>query len=223
MPQHVIQRGTNRSVIFGEPSDYALFAEYLMAACERYGCRVHAYVFMSNHVHLVVTPSVEGGVSHVMKLVGVRYVQYFNRKYRRTGTLWEGRYRASLIQLDRYLLTCYRYIELNPVRAGLAKRADDYRWSSYRTNALGDEDPLVTPHETYLGLGATADARRAGYRALVEDGLSNEAIDDIRRATNAGLVLGSKRFRDEVAALLKRRAEPVRFGRRSRSNDALRV
>jgi putative transposase len=223
MPQHVIQRGVNRSLLFAESSDYRFFADCLKTACDRFDCRIHAYVFMSNHVHLVMTPSIEGGVSNVMKLVGIRYVHYFNRKYSRTGTLWEGRYRAALIQLDRHLLTCYRYVELNPVRAGLSKDARDYPWSSYRANALGRRDPLVSPHDIYLGLGQTSDARRAGYRALVGDGLSDDAIDDIRRATNGGLVLGSKRFRDEVAALLKRRAEPARFGHRSRSIDELRV
>jgi putative transposase len=220
MAQHVIQRGVNRSVLFADDSDYCFFAECLKVACDRCGCVVHAHAFMTNHVHLVMTPAGDAGVSNTMKIVGVRYVQYFNWKYGRTGTLWEGRYRAALIQSDHHILACYRYVELNPVRAGLTSHAAAYPWSSYRANALGRDDPLVTPHETYLGLGASPEARRAGYRALVEDGLSDDTLDRIRRATNAGWALGSKRFRDEVAALLKRRAEPARFRRRSRRMDA---
>jgi putative transposase len=152
-PQHVIQRGNNRAVLFATAPDYQFFRDCLKTACEHHGCQIHAYVFMTNHVHLLMTPQTEDGIGKVMQSVGRRYVQYFNFTYGRTGTLWEGRYKATLIDTERYLLTCYRYIELNPVRAGLVAGPGEYPWSSYGANALGRYDPLVTLHGQYLGLG----------------------------------------------------------------------
>lgn len=136
-PQHVIQRGNNRDVIFVAEADYRFYLDKLKDACDRMGCEVHAYVLMTNHVHLLMTPYEENSLGRVMQSLGRRYVQYFNYRYRRTGTLWEGRYRATLIDAESYLLTCYRYIELNPVRAGMVSHPGDYPWSSYRSNALG--------------------------------------------------------------------------------------
>ena len=129
-PQHVIQRGNNRNVIFAEDADYCIYMEKLGEACERFGCRIHAYVLMTNHVHLLITPETEQGISKAMQSLGRQYVQYFNYRYQRTGTLWEGRYKASLLDTTQYLLTCYRYIELNPVRACMVEQPAEYRWSS---------------------------------------------------------------------------------------------
>jgi putative transposase len=223
LPQHVIQRGTNRSALFVAHSDYRFFRECLRTACEEHGCRVHAYVLMTNHVHLLVTPSTASGLGHVMQSVCRRYVRRFNDTHRRTGTLCQGRYKATVVDAEQYLFACYRYIELNPVRAGLVTVPGDYQWSSHRANALGVSDPLVTPHERYDALGPDRRARQAAYRALFEEALPDATLADIRDATNKGWALGSKRFRDEIAARLARRTEPARRGRRPRWNDEIRV
>lgn len=224
MPQHVIQRGNNRCAIFADYDDYVFFRECLRAACERHGCQVHAYAFMTNHVHLLVTPTSDTGVSRVMQSVGRRYVRRFNDRYQRTGTLWEGRYRASLVQTDQYLHACYRYIELNPVRAGLVDRPGNYPWSSHRANALGRYDPIVSTHDVYAALGGNSSDRQSAYRALFRSTLDDDTIASIRIATNKGWALGSKRFRDEIADLLGRRTQPVRCGApKARQNDSMRL
>jgi len=211
-PQHVIQRGNNRHVIFADEADYQFYRDTLVEACDRFGCRVHAYVQMTNHVHLLMTPDSEAGIGKVMQSLGRRYVRYFNYRYRRTGTLWEGRYKASLLDTEPYLLTCYRYIELNPVRAGVVSRPDEYRWSSYRCNALGEPDVLVTPHDLYLQLAEAAAQRRITYRALFRTALEGTAVAAIREATNKAWVLGDGRFRLEIEDLLMRQAAPKSRG-----------
>ncbi len=221
-PQHVIQRGNNRSAIFACHADYRTFQQYLVTACNRYGCWVHAYVLMTNHVHLLMTPRAERGIAKVMQSLGRRYVGYFNALHQRTGTLWEGRYRATLIDSDRYLLTCYRYIELNPVRSGQAVHPEECRWSSYRANALGLRDPLITPHERYSALGADIESRCAAYRALFVTPVDAATLIDIRESTHKGWALGNDRFRAEVTTLLKRRAHPLSKGGDRRS-DAFRL
>jgi putative transposase len=210
MPQHVIQRGNNRAAIFARDADYEFYRECLVVACARYECRVHAYAFMTNHTHLLITPSEPGGISMVMQSVGRRFVRYFNDAYGRTGTLWEGRHKATLVECERYLFACYRYIELNPVRAGLVEKPGDYRWSSHRANAFGTRDPLVTPHPQYRELGVNASARRAAYRAFFGAELDEDLIAEIRSATNTGWALGSSRFRADIGRLLARRARPQR-------------
>jgi len=154
-PQHVIQRGNNRDIIFVADEDYQLYLETLTEACEQFACDVHAYVLMTNHVHLPITPNRSDGISKVMQSLGRKYVQYFNHQYHRSGTLWEGRYKSTLLDSERYLLTCYRYIELNPVRACMVKHPTEYPWSSYGVNVRGDKSELVVPHELYLRLGTT--------------------------------------------------------------------
>lgn len=221
-PQHVIQRGNNRSALFVAPTDYERFRAWLRVACERHGCLVHAYVLMTNHVHLLVTPMTAPGIGKVMQSVGRRYVQYFNRTYHRTGTLWEGRYRAVVIDTDAYLLTCCRYIERNPVRAGMVVDPADYPWSSHRANALGEPDPLVTPHARYRALGPDGASRRAAYRALFRDEVDAATLQAIRAAINTGWALGSDRFREEIARLARRRAAPLPRGRRPPVGQALR-
>ena len=159
----------------------------------------------------------------MMQAAGRRYVRRYNDLYRRTGTLWEGRYRATIVDTEQYVLACYRYIELNPVRAGLAMSPADYRWSSYRANALGVPDPFLTPHDVYDALGSDASTRRRAYRALVGDGLPDSTIEEIRDATNKGWALGSKRFRGEIAVLLGRRTQAAIRGRRAHNTDEIRL
>lgn len=216
-PQHVIQRGNNRNPIFVGENDYIRFREELSDACQRYQCLVHAYVLMANHVHLIVTPGQENSIAKVLQSVGRRYVQYFNCAYRRTGTLWEGRYKATLIDTERYLLTCYRYIELNPVRANMAAHPAEYRWSSYRSNALGQADPLLTPHAEYLALGNDPPKRQGAYRALFDLHLDSHTLTEIREATQKGWALGDERFKDDVERLLDRRTRPLPRGGDHRS------
>jgi putative transposase len=218
-PQHIIQRGNNRQPIFCCDADYCFFREKLTAACIQHGCAVHAYVLMTNHVHLLVTPQTEHAISKAMQSVGRYYVQYFNYTYQRTGTLWEGRYRATLLDTDQYLLTCYRYIELNPVRAGMVEDPADYLWSSYGFNAQRRPDPLVVPHALYQDLGRDPQERQAAYRALFQGQLDEGALAEIREATNKAWLLGNERFRGAIEQKLNRRAAPRPRGgdRRSRS------
>ena len=211
-PQHVIQRGNNRTPIFVLQSDYFFFRSWLTAACKRYRCSVHAYVLMTNHVHLLITPLSASGIGKVMQSVGRRYVRYFNDTHGRTGSLWEGRYRATLVDSNRYLLACYHYIELNPVRSGQVDHPREYPWSSYRANAFGRHDPLVSPHDVYLALGGQPEHRYVAYRALFADALDEPAITRIRESTNKGWALGSDRYRTVITNMSNRRANPLPRG-----------
>ena len=213
IPLHLIQRGNNRQVCFVADEDYRFYLDWLAEYAGKTGCRIHAYVLMTNHVHLLVSADRGGAPGALMKALGQRYVQYFNRTYRRSGTLWERRYRSCLIQAVDYLLACQRYIELNPVRAGMVEHPADYPWSSYRANAQGEEDALVTPHEIYIGLGLKADSRQVAYRELFSCELEPGLVDRIRQASNGNFALGSTRFADEIAAALGRRVTPGKSGR----------
>lgn len=208
-PQHVIQRGNNRCAMFAAPVDRKVFLDCLTTACTSHSCHVHAYVLMTNHVHMLMTPQTPAGIGKVMQSLGRRYVRYFNDTYRRSGTLWEGRYRATLIDSEAYLFTCYRYIELNPVRAGLVAGPADYPWSSYGANALGRRDALVRPHARYSALGAGAESRRSAYRALFLDAIDEATLRRIRESTHTGWALGDDRFRLEITKRLNRRAYPA--------------
>ncbi|WP_338026909.1 transposase [Coralloluteibacterium stylophorae] len=150
IPQHIVQRGNNRQVCFAAEIDYWQYLLELREASVKHRCAIHAYVLMTNHVHLLVTPEEAGGVSRMMQAIGRRYVGCFNARYRRTGTLWEGRFKSALVDSEHYLLRCYRYIELNPVRAHMTASPGGYRWSSYRCNADDHPDPILTPHPEYL-------------------------------------------------------------------------
>jgi putative transposase len=168
---------------------------------------------MTNHVHLLASPYTIGGISNMMQSVGRRYVRYFNREYRRSGTLWEGRFKSSLVQSETYLLQCQRYIELNPVRAGMVSDPAQYVWSSYQCHALGKAVKMSTPHEEYLALGDSDSARQSVYRALFCTHVDGELIKDIRMAVNKGLALGEERFKDEIERLYNRRVRPAKMGR----------
>lgn len=182
--------------------------EKLKDACDKYQCDTHAYVLMSNHVHLLITPHTKNGISKVMQTLGRYYVQYFNYQYRRTGTLWEGRYKATLLDSEQYLLTCSRYIELNPVRAGMVKLQEDYPWSSYQANALGKDDNLLVPHEVYQTLGKNELERYNNYRALFKHHIDESELNEIRDATNKSWVLGNDKFRAEIENLTNRQTTP---------------
>jgi putative transposase len=215
-PLHVIVRGIDRAAIFFSESDRQSFLGALGEVAAAEAVSVHAYVLMTNHVHLLVTPATERGAGRLMKGLGFRYVQSVNRTYGRTGTLFEGRFRSSLIEGDRYLLACQRYIELNPVRAGLVEEPGAYPWSSYRANALGVPDPLLTPHPLYDGLAETDEARRAAYLDLFAEAIAQDVLTEIRTATNGGFALGGKRFQREIAVMLGRRTWRGRPGRPKR-------
>lgn len=205
IPWHIIQRGNNRSVCFYAEQDYQFYLHHLEAYSAKFGCAIHAYVLMTNHVHLLLTPERTDSASLLMKNLGQLYVQYINRSYRRSGTLWEGRFRSCLTQTENYLLSCYRYIELNPVRAGMVDQPQNYRWSSYHNNALGKTITLIKPHQEYLRLGSSETERLASYRALFSAHLESETISQIRSATNGNYALGSERFQKEIEAALNRR------------------
>lgn len=217
-PQHVIVRGNNRDSIFHEEEDYRYYLKRLRQACDRHKCDVHAYVLMTNHVHLLVTPLEEHSLSSAIQMIGRYYVQYFNRSYQRTGTLWEGRYKATLIDSEAYALGCYRYIELNPVRVGMVRHPRDYPWSSYRFNALGEPDMLVVPQAMYRALGRDFGQRRKAYRALFKSRIPEKMLTEIRDATNKAWVLGGDSFKDRIAANLGRAASPRPRGGDRRSS-----
>ena len=218
-PQHVIIRGNNRDPIFHADEDYRFYLDKLLAASQKHGCDIHAYVLMTNHVHLLITPHKEDGISKTMQMVGRYYVQYFNFTNKRSGTLWEGRYKASLVDSEAFALTCYRYIELNPVRADMVSHAAEYPWSSYRSNGLGQADALLTPHSLYVALGATAEERQAAYRALFDAHMDAKTLDEVRMAGNKAWVLGSEHFKAKIAAQLNRRATPAARGGDRKSEE----
>ena len=216
VPIHIIQRGNNRLKCFFSDVDYLVYLDLLRNAAHRAECRLHAYVLMTNHVHLLISPTQRNGPATLMKALGGRYVQYVNRRYFRTGTLWEGRYRSCLVECERYLLVCHRYIELNPVRAQMVSHPASYAWSSYRCNAHGDRSLLISPHDLYARLGPDPAAREIAYRALFETDLAPTTIDKVRRATNANLALGNKDFTDEITKLLGRAVTAQKSGRPSK-------
>lgn len=208
--QHIIQRGVDREPCFFRDDDHRFYLKCLHDACVRYCCAVHAYVLMTDHVHLLITPENAQGVSKAMQTLGRNYVRYFNAKYGRAGSLWQGRYKSSLVQDDQYFLLCSLYIEMNPVRTGIAIRPGDYVWSSYRSNALGEKTDLVTPHNSYLSLARHPSRRFVNYRKLFEVELDYSQLTKVRDCLNHELVLGSELFRDEIQALTNNRS--VRYG-----------
>lgn len=193
MPLHIVQRGHSRQPCFLDDPDRRAYLHGLDVALGDAGCALHAYVLMTNHVHLLVTPSQAVLVPRLLVALGRRYVQYFNAKHGRSGTLWEGRYRSSLVDSDAYLIACMRYVELNPVRAGVVTDPAAFRWSSHGANALGTADPLVRPHPLYLALGADDAARRAAYRDLFRD-LPGDTLGCIRDSLARGDPLASRPF-----------------------------
>lgn len=210
---HIIQRGNNRTPCFYDSGDYRRYLDLLTEHARGHGCAVHAYVLMTNHVHLLLTPERRESASLLMKHLGQCYVQYVNRTYGRTGTLWEGRFRSCLTQTADYVLSCYRYIELNPVRAGMVEHPAGYPWSSFHANGGGATDATITPHIEYQALGSSVSIRQRAYRALFRIHLDPKRIGQIRAATNGNYALGNDRFNKEIAATLGRRVTPATPGR----------
>lgn len=213
VPLHIVQRGHNREPCFFVDDDYSRYLHWLGEALAKADCALHAYVLMTNHVHLLLTPRKAAAVPDLVISLGRRYVQYVNRTYRRTGTLWDGRYKSSLVQAEGYLLSCQRYVELNPVRAGIVRDPAHYRWSSYRANALGQNDRRLVPHPIYLRLGRNDNERQRGYRELFRAHLAQPAIDDIRLAINQNQPLGNARFHEKIEQVVGHRREPKPVGR----------
>jgi putative transposase len=218
---HVIQRGNNRVACFRNDNDYLMYLAHLRHLADKYDCAVHAYCLMTNHVHLLLTPRAAGACTALMRDLGQRYVQYFNHRHERTGTLWEGRFRSCVAQSALYVLACYRYIESNPVRAGMVDHPTGYLWSSYAVNSGMRSDPLITPHAEYLALAADPEKRQAAYRGLFDRRLEPALQKAIRDATNGGYPLASEAFKRAVLAPLGWRTEPGQVGRPAKSPDAL--
>lgn len=216
---HIIQRGNNRQACFFAEDDYRVYLKWLSEYAEAAQCRIHGYVLMTNHVHLLLSCSTSTGAGELMKRLGQRYVQYINRTYRRSGTLWEGRFRSCLTQEEAYVLGCYRYIEMNPVRARMVDHPGEYPWSSYRANTQGEANTFIKPHLAYQRLGSDQAGRTTAYRALFREQLAPSMADEIRNATNGNYALGSERFTREVAAALGRRVTPGKSGRPKRQPD----
>ncbi len=204
LPQHLIVRGNNRANLFADDADRWLFMRFLKEAVKESGCELHAYVLMSNHVHLLATGEEHGALSMMMQSVGRRFSRFFNVRHDRTGGLFEGRFRSSLVQSERYLLTCMRYIEANPLRAGMVHLPADYRWSSHRQNATGNPTGMLTAHEVFLRLGGDPLARATAYRALFIKEIPAADLEAIRASASRGRVLGSEEFRKRLAAQLGR-------------------
>jgi len=213
IPQHVIQRGNNREPCFFCEEDYRKYLDCLKESAEKFNCSVHAYVLMTNHVHILVTPHTKNGISEMMQSVGRKYVRYINGVYRRTGTLWEGRYKASLVDTDNYLLTCMRYIELNPVRANMVELPGEYQWSSYQANGNGQQNDCLNPHPLYQALGTNQEECCYVYRELFSNHLSYKQLHDIRTALKQELVLGREDFKEKIEKMTNRKAVPGLPGR----------
>jgi putative transposase len=218
VPQHIILRGNNRETIFVNDDDRLFFKDALQDAAKRNGLAIHAYVFMTNHIHLLASPSTEESIPKTLQSLGRRYVQYFNYRYERTGTLWEGRYRATIVEAETYLFECMRYIELNPVRAGMVPHPAEHAWSSYGHNAGFAADALIKPHRLYRALGVTEGARTTAYRALAQAPMDAAMLDTIRNSTNKGWAMGAGRFKSRIESLTDRRVAPLPKGRPKRQD-----
>jgi len=204
---HVIQRGNNRKPCFGHEGDYLVYLALLRELAPKFHCAIHAYCLMTNHVHILFTPDAVDGCSRLMKHLGQRYAQYFNREHERTGTLWEGRFRSCLTESARYVLACYRYIELNPVRAGMVGYPGEYPWSSYAVNTGVRMDPLISPHAEFTALSNRVDGGMA-YRKLFGQELDAPLLVAIRDATNGGYPLVSGSFQSRLETKRKLIRQP---------------
>jgi len=220
IPLHIIQRGNNRQACFFADSDYLFYLEWLEEYAKDAGCLVHAYVLMTHHVHILMTPSRPESAGRLMKRLGQRYVQYINRTYKCSGTLWEGRFRSCIINQKQYLFFCQRYIEMNPVGAGMVTLPHEYRWSSYPVNGQGAKSSLINHHPLYLGLGQTDTERQTAYRELFSREMNPGEIDKIRQSTNGNFALGDSRFVREITEMLGRLVTSGKAGRPRKNHVA---
>ena len=216
---HVIQRGNNRQAVFFGEGDYTAYLGWLAEAAPENHLAVHAYVLMTNHVHLLATPGSASSLPRTMQSLGRRYVRHVNAEYGRSGTLWEGRYRAAPIDSDEYFFSCCRYIDLNPVRARIVDHPRRYRWSSYRAHAEGRDDSLVAWHPLFRRLGRSRAEQQEGYRALFREALEKSFVDGLRAATNGGWAFGGDRFKKEIGKALKTRVAPLPRGRKPQAAE----
>ena len=209
--EHLIQRGNNRGVCFFSEEDYAVYLDKLREFSIKHKVAVHSYVLMTNHVHLLLTPSTEDGVSRLIQTLSSYYVRYINQIHDRTGSLWEGRYKSSLVDSDNYFLLVSRYIELNPVRAGMVEHPSEYPWSSYHKNALGTAIKLITPHYCYQSLGKTESLRQENYQSLFDNRIPDYTMKEITDAVNKAWVLGNDRF---IKQIEKQTGQRVKLSKR---------
>jgi len=220
LPYHIVQRGNNREACFFEPENYQYYLELWKECSKRYGVSVHAYCLMTNHIHFLVTPENKESISRLMKVVGSRYAYYVNKKYKRSGTIWEGRHKSSLVQSDRYFLACCRYIELNPVVADMVKKPEEYKWSSYLVNAWAKPSSLKA-HDEYLKLGHDNDSRCFAYRALFKHQLSEHDIHIIEKASAYCQPLGDDRFKQQIEKKYGLKTGYMSRGRPKKDKDEL--
>lgn len=213
IPAHVVQRGNCRQAVFFDQGDYTAYLNWLKEGAAKHGCTVHAYVLMTNHVHLLMTPQTTESISRTIQHIGRHYVTYINHTYGKSGTLWEGRHKGCVISSDDYLLACMRYIELNPVRAGMVSKPIDYRWSSYGTNATGSADNVTTPHALYQALARDPQTRQHVYRELFRNALEPDQVHTIRATVQTGTPLGNDRFRQQVEKAMGCKVGQARRGR----------
>ena len=215
-PWHIWQRGVDRATTFHGPDDFRLYLGLLQELAPQFECAIHAYVLMTNHVHLLATPRTSSSCPSLMKHLGQRYAQAANRRWGRSGPLWDGRYKSSLVDSTRYELICQRYIELNPVRAGMVRHAGEYPWSSFRCNAFGVASPLLTPGPVYQGLADDDDDRLAAYRGLFDEAETPETLKEIRTALNRCAPLGGQTFMVRIAELSDKASIRIGNARRKR-------
>jgi putative transposase len=213
IPVHAFQRGHNREPVFFDDQDYLAYLRFLKASADVLGCLVHAYVLMTNHVHLLITPKAANDISLLFQSIGRHFVPYINKTYQRQGSLWEGRHKGNILESENYFLACMRYIELNPVRAGMVEHPAQYRWSSYAANAQGIDNTIIQPHERYLSLGKTHDERQVAYRGLFESAIHPDELDLIRASLHSGTPLGNDRFKQQIESVV---GGAVGFNRRGR-------
>ncbi len=222
-PVHAVQRGHNRAAVFFNDLDYLEYLCCLKQAADSYGCKVHAYVLMTNHVHLLLTPECADSVGRLFQGLGRYYVRYVNETYQRHGSLWEGRYKCNVIESERYFLRCMRYIELNPVRAGMVDHPAKYRWSSYAANALGVSNAILTVQHEYVTLGSVAADRQSAYRGLFDGESDADELALLRKSLQTGTPLGNEKFKVKIEADLGLKIGFVCRGRPRKSSESPKV
>ena len=202
--QFITQRGNNKQAVFFSEQDYQYYLSILDEATIQEECQVHAFVLMANHIHILVTPNTSNGISQLMKTIGQRYVSYINKVEKRSGTLWDGRYKASLVESGHYLIACMRYIETEPVRLAMVKIPKNYRFSSYKANAQGEKVGVkITPHQSYntlvpWSIDKSNEETQQKYKQLLRERQDKEELQTIHKAINSNLVFGNKQFRESI-------------------------
>ena len=210
---HIVQRGNCRQAVFFCDDDYIAYLKWLKEGALKHDCVIHAYVLMTNHVHVLLTPYSKDSISKTIQYIGRNYVTYVNHVYGKSGSLWEGRHKGCIVSSDDYFLRCMRYIELNPVRAGMVDTPEMYPWSSHRLNITGCASELITPHQLFLDLGCTDQVRAQIYRKLFHSSFEVEQLKEIRSAVQTGTPLGNNRFRQQIEQTLQRKVGQARRGR----------